>query len=64
MSKNRKCTRAYWEFRELFNDVEKELSKVSEEWKWIVDNLFMPKCEQLGYCPEKRGCGRKPQKED
>ena len=63
MSKNRKCTRAYWEFRELFNDVEKELSKVSEEWKWIVDNLFMPKCEQLGYCPEKRGCGRKPQKE-
>lgn len=64
MSKNRKCTRAYWEFRELFNDVEKELSKVSEEWKWIVDNLFMPKCEQLGYCPEKHGCGRKSQKED
>ena len=64
MSKNRKCTRAYWEFRELFNDVEKELSKVSEEWKWIVDNLFMPKCEQLGYCPEKRGCGRKPQHQD
>lgn len=64
MSRNRKCTRAYWEFRELFSDVEKELSKVSDEWKWIVDNLFMPKCEQLGYCPEKRGCGRKPQKED
>lgn len=64
MSRNRMCTRAYWEFRQLFNDICKALSEVSEEWKWIVDNLFMPKCEQLGYCPEKRGCGRKPQKED
>ena len=64
MSHNRMCTRAYWEFRELFNDICKELSIVSEEWKWIVDNLFKPKCEQLGYCPEKRGCGRKSRKEE
>lgn len=64
MSHQRMCTRAYWEYRELFNDICKALSEVSEEWKWIVDNLFVPKCEQFGYCPEKRGCGRKPQKEE
>ena len=64
MSHQRMCTRAYWEYRELFNDICKALSEISEEWKWIVDNLFMPKCEQLGYCPEKRGCGRNPQKEE
>lgn len=59
MSRNRMCTRAYWEFRELFNDICSALSEISDEWKWIVDNLFMPKCEQLGYCPEKKSCGRK-----
>lgn len=62
MSRNRQCTRAYWEYRQMFNDICSELSKVSDEWKWVVDNLFMPKCEQLGYCPEKKSCGRKEKK--
>lgn len=59
MSHQRMCTRAYWEYRELFNDICVSLSKVSNEWKWIVDNLFKPKCEVLGYCLEKKSCGRK-----
>ena len=59
MSHQRMCTRAYWEYRELFNDICKALSEISEEWKWIVDNLFKPKCEQFGYCTEKKSCGRK-----
>ena len=62
MSRQRMCTRAYWEYRELFNDICKALSEISEEWKWIVDNLFMPKCEQFGYCTEKKSCGRKDKK--
>ena len=36
---------------------------VSDEWKVIIDRYMMPKCEMLGYCPEKHGCGRKPGKE-
>ena len=64
MSHQRMCTRAYWEYRQLFNDICKALSEVSDEWKWIVDNLFMSKCEVLGYCPEKNSCGRKPKKEN
>lgn len=64
MSRNRKCNRAYWEYRKMFKDICDALSEISNEWKWIVNNLFMPKCEELGYCPEKNTCGRKPQKED
>lgn len=63
MSRQRMCNRAYWEYRQLFHDICDSLSKNSDEWKWIVDNLFMPKCEQLGYCPEKKSCGRKSKKE-
>ena len=59
MSKNRMCTRAYWEYRELFRDISNELRERSKEWEWIVDNLFKPKCEELGYCTERKSCGRK-----
>ena len=62
MSHQRECTRAYWEFRDLFNEYSNELRKIDDEWVYIVDNYFMPKCESLGYCPEKYSCGRKPKK--
>lgn len=62
MSRNRMCSRAYWEYRELFRDICNALREYSDEWKWIVDNLFMPKCEQYGYCTEKKSCGRKDKK--
>lgn len=64
MSRQRMCNRAYWEYRQLFHDICDSLSNISDEWKWIVDNLFAPKCEQLGYCPEKKSCGKKPKKEN
>ena len=60
MSRNRMCARAYWEFRELFNDIAMALSEVSTEWAYIVTHYFVPKCELTGLCPEKHGCGRKP----
>jgi len=63
MSRQRMCTRAYWEYRELFSDICKALSEYSEEWKQILDSQMMPKCELLGYCPERYSCGRKPKKE-
>ena len=59
MSHQRMCNRAYWEYRELFHDLCEALSAYSEEWKWIVDNLFVPKCKFLGHCPETRPCGKK-----
>lgn len=62
MSRQRMCTRAYWEFRELFKDICDALREYSEEWAYIVDTQMMPKCEYLGYCPETYCCGRKPKK--
>lgn len=60
----RLCTRSYWEIRNLCNDICKELSNYSEEWKQLVKALFVPECEFFGYCREKKSCGRKPKKED
>lgn len=63
MSHQRMCTRAYWEYRELFNEVAQSLREYSDEWAILVDAMFMPKCELTGYCLEERGsCGRKPKK--
>lgn len=62
MSRQRMCTRAYWEYRELFSDICKALSEVSEEWEYLVKHYFLPKCESDGYCSEQKSCGRKPKK--
>ena len=59
MSHQRLCTRAYWEYRQLMRDIMKALKEYSEEWDYIVDNYFQPKCELSGYCIEKKCCGRK-----
>lgn len=66
MSRQRMCNRAYWEFRELFNDILKVLSGYSFEWNYLINDLklFKPKCEELGYCPESKGCGRYEKKQE
>ena len=38
------------------------MAEYSEEWATLIDMLFHPKCEELGYCPESKSCGRMPQK--
>jgi thymidylate synthase (FAD) len=58
MSHQRMCNRAYWEFRELFRDIRRELKDYSPEWSYLVDTYFEPKCYYLGRCPEKFSCGR------
>lgn len=57
MSHQRLCSRAYHEYRQLFSDVKTALSEYSEEWKYLCDNIFVPKCQYLGYCPERKSCG-------
>lgn len=64
MSRQRMCSRAYWEYRELFNEYIETLTNYSEEWNTLIALTMMPKCEMLGYCPEKNSCGRKPKKND
>lgn len=63
MSRQRMCTRAYWEYRELFKDIYNALCEYSEEWKIFVTENFMAKCDACGYCVEAKCCGKKPTKE-
>ena len=60
MSRQRMCNRAYWEFRELFKDICQALMVYSDEWFTVITMLMKPKCDALGYCPEKHGCGMYP----
>ncbi|MGN0143074.1 MAG: FAD-dependent thymidylate synthase [Roseburia sp.] len=62
MSRQRMCNRANWEYRQLYRDICEALCGVSEEWNYVVDHYFMPKCKELGYCPEKNSCGMMPKK--
>ncbi len=64
MSRQRCCSRAYWEYRELMKDFCDALSAYSEEWKIIIDKYVGAKCEFTGYCEESRGCGRYPHREN
>lgn len=60
----RACSRAYLEIRQLCSEFKEKLRVLSPEWEWICDNMLVPKCEYLGYCPELKGCGRKISKEE
>lgn len=63
MSHQRKCVRAYHEYRAWFKDLEDALSEYSEEWAYLVKRYFIPKCEYLLHCPEKNTCKKFPSKE-
>ncbi len=64
MSHQRMCTRAFWEYRELMRDLCNALKEYSEEWAYLVDNYFKPKCKVTGICPEKKSCGAMPKEQD
>ena len=54
----RTCFRAYWEIREFSNMLKKALMEYSPEWEIICKELFVPKCDAVGYCTEAKCCGR------
>ena len=63
MSRQRECEKAYWEYRDLFHDLKLALINYSEEWARLVAKTMHPKCVDLGYCLESKGCGRYPKRE-
>jgi thymidylate synthase (FAD) len=57
----RLCSRAQWEIRQVFKEMQKQ---TVEQYPFLKDYL-QPNCEQLGFCPEGHGaCGRKPKKSE
>lgn len=63
MSHQRMCSRAYHEYRHLFDDIRAALSEYSDEWKYIVDRYLMPKCKYMGFCKERYTCGMMPRRQ-
>lgn len=61
MSRQRMCSRAFWEFRQLMQDIVRELNDYSDEWK-ILTKEMKSKCQDYGYCTEKRSCGAMPKR--
>ena len=60
MSHQRLCSRAYHEYRRMFSDICNALHDYSDEWAYLVDHYFMPKCRYMGFCKEKNSCGMAP----
>ena len=60
----RTCNRAYIEFRTLMKELKIALSNLSEEWKYLCDNYFVPKCIADGYCTETFSCNLMPSKDE
>lgn len=57
MFNQRLCYRALEEYRVLMKDLKHQLSKLDDEWKWISDKLFVPKCVKMNFCVEnKKDC--------
>ena len=56
----RLCTRAQKPIRTLFYEIVKEVKNNNEK----LASLLMPTCKVAGYCPEHKGCGLKPTKEE
>lgn len=62
MSRQRLCSRAYWEYRQLMRDVIDALSAYSPEWRELCVLTMGCKCDILGYCEEEFSCGKYPKK--
>ena len=56
----RSCTCAYHEARKFMADLKEAIMNLNDEqWTFIAENYFVPKCDRLLYCEEeKRCCGR------
>lgn len=68
LAEERMCNRAYHEIRGFVTEFKKALysyGDVNNDIEWQEIALMMkPKCQNLGYCPEKKGCGRWPSKDE
>lgn len=60
----RTCTRAYVEYRSFMSELKKVLSEVDKEWAELCNDYFVTKCVRLGYCDEKKSCGRYKTKQE
>lgn len=62
----RSCSCAYHEARKFMSEIKKAVKELGDEqWSWIADNYFVPKCELNLFCEEEKRwhlCKRHPKK--
>lgn len=58
IAEERLCERAQWEIR----DIVKQMVDLANSTMDPIIVPLVPKCKTLGYCPEKKSCGRMPRK--
>ena len=58
IANKRLCRRASWEIREVVAEMVRLICDVEPYYS----KFLVPNCEKLLYCPEKKGCGLKPSK--
>lgn len=57
----RTCARAQAECRTVAKDMSDQIKdRLHHYGIFTLDKLFGPQCEALGYCPEKKTCGKEP----
>ena len=47
MFNQRLCKRALQEYQDFMKLLKQQISELDDEWKWISDNLFVPKCVKV-----------------
>lgn len=62
----RACTCVYHEMRKMVKDIKDAIKATgNEEWIWLADNFFVPKCDLKLFCEEEKrwsSCKRHPKK--
>jgi len=58
LASQRLCQKAQWEIRELLEKLKAAVTEVSPK----LGGYLQPKCHWLGRCPEKKSCGKIPNK--
>lgn len=64
MAEMRLCNRALKEYKDFMYELKESLRDIDDEWEYIIDNYYKPKCEIIGYCTEKQSCHKMPMKSE
>jgi len=54
----RTCTRAYKEFRDFMEEFRQILMNLDDDWKYIIGNYALTKCEKYNMCNEIKPCNK------
>lgn len=60
----RLCKRALKEYRDFMIELKQSLIELDDEWEYLCETYFLPKCKIIGYCIEQHSCKLMPMKNE